>query len=185
MNAEKLIANSLGSIISILIIGAAAQVSIPLPESISVAPITGQSLAILMVACILKWQWGGLSVLLYCLIGGLGAPIFADFKGGFDVLTGPTMGYFIGFLLATLAIGYLATIQKSRFPFYLLQMLLGTLIILLVGWLGLLQFLDTKQAFLKGVLPFLPGALAKIFLGAILLSVYRRFKSIMNAKSIQ
>lgn len=183
MNAEKLIANSLGVIISILIIGAAAQVSIPLPESMSVAPITGQSLAILMVACILKWKWGGLSIFLYCLVGGLGAPLFANFEGGFDVLTGPTLGYFIGFNVAALTIGYLADKQKNRFPFYLLQMLVGTVLILLIGWLGLLRFLDIKEAFLKGILPFLPGALAKIFLGAILLSVYRRFKTVMKSKS--
>jgi len=180
MNAEKLIANSLGTLIAVAAIGAAAQISISLPEEISVAPITGQSLAVLLVACLLKWKWGSLSIMLYLFIGGLGAPIFSNFSSGTGVLLGPTMGYFIGFLLTTFIVGKLAETQQGKFGNYFLQMLIGTLIILLCGWLGLFRYLDPVEGLKKGVLPFLPGGVVKILLGAILLSLIRRFKKIMS-----
>ena len=180
MNAEKLIANALGTLIAIVALGASAQLSISLPESVSVAPITGQTLAVLLIAWILKWRWGALAIVLYLIIGTLGAPIFSEFSSGVEVLTGPSLGYFIGFVVAALVVGKMAEKQKSRFGFYLLQMLIGSLVILLIGWLGLFRYLDWKEGLIKGVLPFLPGALIKVFLGAILLSVYRRFKQLMN-----
>ena len=179
MNAEKLISNVLGSLIGVAAMGAAAQVSISLPESISVAPITGQSLAVLLIAWILKWKWASISMILYFIVGCF-APVFSDFESGIDVLTGPTMGYFIGFLIAAIVVGKLAENQKSRFLHYLLQMTIGTLIILIIGMLGLLRYLTIQDAFLKGVLPFLIGGLVKIVLGAILLSTYRRFRTLLN-----
>lgn len=183
MNAEKLIANSLGVLIGTAAIGAAAQLSIPLPETVSVAPITGQSLAVLLVAWLLKWNWGAITILLYCLIGALGLPVFSNFEGGESVLFGPTFGYFIGFLAATLVVGWLAKIQKSKFGFYLIQMTIGTLIILFCGWVGLFRYLSPFEALKKGIIPFLAGGLVKIFLGAILLSVIRRFRAFMNPKT--
>lgn len=183
MNVEKLIANSLGVIISVAAIGAAAQLSIPLPEQMAVAPITGQSLAVLLVAWLLKWNWGAVAILIYCFLGALGLPVFSDFKSGSEVLFGPTLGYFIGFLIATLVVGKLALIQKSKFSFYLLQMFIGTILILLCGWLGLLRFLEPKESFLKGVLPFLAGGLVKVLIGALLLSVIRRFTAFINPNS--
>lgn len=184
MSAEKQIANILGVLISIAAIAASAQVSISLPESVSVAPITAQSLAVLLVGIILKWKWGTISIVAYCLIGALGVPVFSDFEGGLTILLGNTIGYFIGFMVAVFVVGLLAEKQESKFPYYLLQMFIGTLIILLFGWLGLLRFLDPEIALRKGILPFLPGALAKIVLGAILLSVYRRFKNFMSGEKV-
>ena len=54
MNAEKLIKNASGALISIAALGASAQLSISLPESVSVAPITGQTLAVLLIAHLMK-----------------------------------------------------------------------------------------------------------------------------------
>lgn len=180
MNAEKLIANSLGTLIAVAALGASAQLSISLPESVSVAPITGQSLAILLIAHLLKWQWGSLAFLLYVLIGALGVPVFSNFSSGTEVLFGPTLGYFIGFGLSILVVGRLAEIQASKFGAYFLQMFTGSLLILLCGWLGLFRFLEPVVAFKKGILPFLPGALTKVLLGSIILSVVRRFKNVMS-----
>ena len=65
MNAEKLISNGAGALISIAALGAAAQLSITLPESVSVAPITGQSLAVLLIAHLLKETWATIAVGIY------------------------------------------------------------------------------------------------------------------------
>ncbi|MFT6198779.1 MAG: biotin transport system substrate-specific component [Vicingaceae bacterium] len=180
MNADQVINNSLGTLVSVASLGVAAQLAISLPESVSVAPITGQSLAVLLVAHLLKEKWASIAVIVYLAIGTLGAPIFAGFKGGWEIFTGPSLGYFLGFILAAFVGGFLARKQQERFGFYLLQMLIGTLLILLCGWIGLFRFLDGKEAFVKGILPFLPGAFIKIIIGALLLSVVRRFKGFMK-----
>jgi len=138
-------------------------------------------LAVLLIAHLLREVWGTLAIVLYLGVGILGAPVFAGFEGGWEKFTGPSLGYLLGFIVATIVGGILAKKQQKKFGFYFLQMLIGSLLILLCGWLGLFRFLDAKSAFVKGVLPFLPGALVKILIGAILLSVIRRFKSFMKA----
>lgn len=180
MNAEKQIANVLGVLIATAAMAAAAQLSISLPESVSVAPITGQSLAILLVAHLLKWRLASISVLLYILLGAIGVPVFSDFSAGTEILFGKTAGYFFGFLMASLFVGYLANKQKKRFPYYLLQMSLGTIVILICGGIGLLRFLDFPDVLKYGIRPFLAGAFVKIIVGAMLLSAHRRFIALMN-----
>ncbi len=185
MNAEKQIANVLGVLVATAAIAAAAQLSISLPEKVSVAPITGQSLAILLVAHLLKWRLAGISVLLYLLLGAIGLPVFSDFSSGTEILFGKTAGYLLGFLLAALVVGKLAEQQKKRFPYYLLQMTIGTLLILASGGIGLLRFLDLPDVFTYGIFPFLAGAFIKILLGAMLLSAHRRFIALMNFDKAQ
>ena len=180
MNVDKLISNGSGTLISIAALGAAAQLSISLPESVSVAPITGQTLVVLVLAHLLKEKWAAIALSIYMIIGIAGAPVFAGFEGGWDKFSGASLGYFVGFIVAAVVVGLLARKQKERFGFYLLQMLIGTILILLFGWLGLFRFLDPQTALVKGVLPFLPGALVKIIIGAALLSVFRRFKLLLK-----
>ena len=96
MNVDKLISNGSGALIAIAALGAAAQLSIRLPESVSVAPITGQSLAVLLIAHLLKEKWAAAVMVIYLAIGIAGAPIFAGFKGGWEKFSGPSLGYFAG-----------------------------------------------------------------------------------------
>ena len=51
--------------------------------------------------------------------------------------------------------------------------------------LGLLRYFDLKDALWKGVLPFLPGAIVKIFLASILIYVIQRFKGLMNNEELR
>ena len=50
-------------------------------------PITVQVFAVALVGVILGWKRGVLAVLVYILIGAVGVPVFANFKGGLSVLT--------------------------------------------------------------------------------------------------
>ena len=180
MNAEKQIANILGILIATAALGASAQLSISFPEGMAVAPVTGQSLAVLIIAHILGWKNGSISVLLYLILGAIGLPVFSDFSSGVAVLFGPTVGYFLGFLFATFIVGKMKEVREAHFFNYFLEMLVGTLIILLIGGLGLLWFLPANEILAKGVIPFLPGALVKILLGAILLAVFTNVKKLLN-----
>ena len=67
-----------------------SQVSLPMPTGV---PITVQVFAVALVGVILGWKRGVLAVLVYILIGAVGVPVFANFKGGLSILTGLTGGY--------------------------------------------------------------------------------------------
>src|ERR671930_2619152 len=84
----------------------AAQVSIGLP--FTPVPITGQTFAVVLVGASLGALLGLASLGLYLFVGALGAPVYADGHHGWDVLTGPTGGYIVGFVLAVALTGWLA-----------------------------------------------------------------------------
>ena len=65
-------------------------------------PFTLQTLAVFLCMFMLKPVDALISVLLYIIIGGIGVPVFSNFKSGFGVLAGPTGGYILGFILMTL-----------------------------------------------------------------------------------
>ena len=51
---------------------------------------------------------GTASLLLYLLIGIAGAPVYAEHKHGWEVFSGATGGYIVGFVVAAALTGYLA-----------------------------------------------------------------------------
>lgn len=165
--------------IAVVCLAVAAQLMIQLPEEVSVVPITGQSLAILLIIELMLWESGIAAILLYLLIGGLGLPMFADFSSGWEVISGNAMGYFIGFIVAIAALSKWADASK-KIGTMSTRLLLATLIILICGWLGLLRYLEPLEAFQKGILPYLPGALVKMTLAFILIGLYRRFRTLMG-----
>ena len=79
-----------------------SQVSLPMPTGV---PITVQVFAVALVGVILGWKRGVLAVLVYILIGAVGVPVFAHFKGGLSVLTGLTGGYIIAWPVMTILCG--------------------------------------------------------------------------------
>ena len=80
----------------------AAHVRIPLP--FSPVPITLQTGVVLVAGATLGIAGGGASQMLYMAVGLLGAPIFAASAG----LTGPTIGYLLGFVPAAMLVGWAA-----------------------------------------------------------------------------
>ena len=177
---EQFIIELLIIVLSTLSIGACAQLSIDLGE-LSPVPITAQSLAVLLIAHLIGWRKGILSVLLYIVAGGLGAPIFSNAASGWHVIMGNSFGYLLGFLISVLLVGKMANRNPSRFGFYLLHIFLGHLIILAAGAVGLLRNLSLLDALQYGVLPFLAGGLIKTFIAAVILSLYRRFRQLMRS----
>lgn len=181
MNLNKLV----GSLVAAVAIGAAAQLSISLPESYAVAPITGQTLAISVAAYLLGKNWGTFAVVLYLLLGIAGLPVFADFKGGFEVFIGSSLGYMIAFVIAAYFIGWWAEHNENTFGKNFLAFTIASLLILFLGMFGLVRYLSFKEAFFKGIVPFLAGALVKVLLASILISVISRFQALMNRDDLR
>ena len=151
------------------LIAVLAQISIPLP--ISPVPFTGQVLGIFLAAILLGGKGGLLSVAAYLLLGAAGAPVFSFARGGIHMLTGPGGGYLIGFLPAVYICGRLMEI-KSR-P-YIQRAVAGTAAaLILIYFFGALQLAlimqyTPLQAFLVGVVPYIPLDLLKAVLALFL-----------------
>ena len=152
-----------------LVIALSAQVAIQLP--FSPVPITGQTMAVLLVGALLGSRRGALAVLAYIAEGLAGLPVFAGGAAGLARLFGPTGGYLVGFVAAAFLVGWLAERGwDRRFGTTLAAMTLGNLVIYGVGAVWLAVFVGgLSRAWSFGVLPFLPGDAIKIVLAAVLL----------------
>ena len=82
-------------------IAVSAMITVPLGP----IPFTLQTFAITLVMFIAKPKVALLSMVIYILLGAIGAPIFSSMKGGIGVLMGPTGGFLIGYLLGIFPIG--------------------------------------------------------------------------------
>lgn len=65
-------------------------------------PFTMQTFGVFFTVGTLGGKRGTLAVLVYILLGVMGAPVFSGFSGGIAALFGPTGGYVLGFLLSAL-----------------------------------------------------------------------------------
>ena len=122
----------------LLILGGAGFVALAAQASISLpftpVPITGQTFAVVLVGATLGMLLAIASLGVYIFVGALGAPIYADQTHGWDVLTGPTGGYIIGFVFAAALTGFLAQERwDRRFSSAVAAMLSGNVVIYLFG----------------------------------------------------
>ncbi len=154
----------------------AAQWRIVLP--FTPVPITGQTFAVLLTGAALGMTLGASGQLLYVGLGVLGAPVFADASGGWDLergletITGATSGYLFGFIVAAGLIGYMAERRQDRtFPTMFTAFLLGSAVIYTFGVIGLMITVDMTltEAIVAGVVPFLVGDLIKAAFAGVLL----------------
>lgn len=166
--------------------GLLAQFCIPLP--FTPVPVTGQTFAVLLAGVLLGSWWGGISQLLYVGLGAIGIPWFAAWSGGWTVLSGPTGGYFIGFVLAALFLGHFVDkyIRARSFLSMLGLMLFANFILLHIPGLfqlGLWYHLvkgsvpPLRQLLFLGTAPFVIGDLLKIVAAATLANLITPKKS--------
>ncbi|MDN9008537.1 biotin transporter BioY [Brevibacillus laterosporus] len=149
-----------------------AQITIPLP----IVPITGQTLAVGLVATVLGSRYGTVSMALYALLGAIGVPVFAGFSGGPQVLIGPTGGFIFGFIATAFIMGCLLEKTKYTFPMALIANLLGMAVTFLFGvvQLKLVLNLSWAGAMAAGVTPFIAGGVIKAVLAAYVGIILRK-----------
>ena len=120
-------------------------------------PITGQVLGVLLSGVICGGLFGSLSQLIYVSLGMFGLPWFHAGTSG--CWTSPTIGYFIGFIIAPLVIGKFTDkyISARTFISQVKFMMIGVGIIYLFGALGLMITIKASitEAIAKGILPFI------------------------------
>jgi biotin transport system substrate-specific component len=177
-----LVADALLVLAGTTLVSLAAQVSIPLP--FTPVPITGQTFAVVLVGAALGAVRGFASLLLYFAVGIVGAPVYADQASGWDVITGASGGYIVGFVLAAALTGYLAEKRLDRrLSTSVTAMLTGNVVVYLVGlpWLAVVLDTDLEKTLELGLYPFVVGDLLKLYLAGALLPIawrlVRRLKS--------
>ena len=158
-----------------LLLAASAQFKIPLYP----VPITGQTLVVLLIGMTYGPRLGGITMAAYLFQGVLGLPVFAGGAAGLAILMGPTGGYLFGFLLAGVAMGYLAERGMGRSAVSTIAaMIIGNLVIYVCGALWLSNFIGFGEAIAAGVLPFLYGDALKLVIAAVLMPLaWRAIKS--------
>jgi len=156
-----------GAVVGIALL---AQLAIPMGP----VPITGQTLGVLLVGGLLGSRRGVLAILFYLGVGTLGAPVFALGMAGPQVLLGPTGGYLFGFLLAAGTVGLAGEHGFLRdFAPRVAAMAIATALIFALGLAWLAPFVPEGTLLGYGFWPFLPGALIKIGLAALILTSRR------------
>ena len=135
-------------------------------------PLTMQTLAVLLIAMSYGFSRGTLTVSTYLSLGFVGMPVFAS-GSGIAYMFGPTGGYLIGFLFATVVIGYLSDRGMSKkWSYTILCMLAGNIIIYIFGLVHLQNLLNINltRTLEIGLYPFIYGDFLKIILAASLMS---------------
>ncbi len=169
---KEILKNILLVLGGVIFLSLMAQVMIPLPYT--PVPITLGTFGVTLMALLYGRKLGTATILSYVAAGSLGAPIFVGAKSG--SLFSATGGYILGYIISTIVLGYLADrgVTKSYVK-TILSLMLSSTIILTLGALQLSLFVTEKNAFLIGVLPFLPGDALKSTAVTLLLPTLWKF----------
>lgn len=135
-----------------------------LPLPFSPVPISLTNFAVYLAVYVLGMKKGTLSYIIYLIIGFAGVPVFSAFTSGPGKLLGPTGGYLIGFVFMSIICGLFIDRWPSNIAIHFTGMVLGTAVCYLFGsvWLSIQASMPFSAALAAGVLPFLPGDLAKM-----------------------
>lgn len=180
---DRVIARTWASDIALVVAGTAlvavlAQVAVPLWP----VPVTGQTLAVLLVGASLGAARGAASLALYAVLGLAGLPIFApqddgSHLTGLAALTAPSFGYIIGFVASAAIVGWAAERSWDRGWYKpIITFIGGSLVVFAFGlpWLAVVlgQFglpNDLQSVLIAGFYPFIIGGLIKAAIAAALL----------------
>ena len=169
LNQSSIVKTFLIIILGSLALTISAKIKIPFYP----VPMTMQTFVVMLLGLAFGYKIGLATVSLYLLEGIAGLPVFSNSpeKGvGLVYFTGPTMGYLIGFLSATLIAGTISSNDNILKIIFKLLLSVSTIYILGVLWLGTLIGWD-KPILEFGVYPFL---LAEIFKLALLVIISKK-----------
>lgn len=152
-----------------------SQIQIPLPN----IPINLALLAVFMAGAILGAGYGTTSMIVYVLLGAVGVPVFAGFKGGLGTITGATGGYIVGYIVCAFIIGIVIRYTGAEIYNIAIAIIIGLAVCYTLGtvWFIILTGNSLISSLSVCVLPFLPGDAIKIGLASIL-SV--RLRNVVN-----
>lgn len=164
---------------------AMAQISIPLP--FTPVPISFGLVAVYMTGILLQPKQALFAQITYLLLGGVGLPVFANFKGGLGAILGPTGGFLMAFPIMAFIVSASINNPKrpkkeeltSKWKLYIkvtVAMCLSHLLLYIMGtlWFSTTTHTSLTSSLVMTVFPFIPMDIIKIALCAILFIPFRR-----------
>ena len=147
-----------------------SQIAVSMPTQVA---LTLQTFAVALCGYVLGIKWGLASIITYILLGTVGVPLFSGFKGGPQVLFGPSGGFIFGFILFVLLCGVSLLIKNKA-----LKLVLGLGGLSVCHILGIIQFAvvyktDIISSFLMVSAPYLIKDVISVA-AAFFLSIYIR-----------
>lgn len=160
---------------------------ITVPLGFTPVPINLGTLGVFLAGGILGRKYGTISIAVYVILGAVGIPIFAGFKGGLGVLAGPTGGYIIGYILAAFVVGLIVDFFLKddfgigkQYLICVIAMVAGLFVCYLLGTIWFIVSTGTGvwASLVACVFPFLPGDALKIVAATLLV---RRLRIILQS----
>lgn len=145
----------------------------------SAVPFTLQTFAVFLISAVLGAKKGAAATLVYLLLGAVGLPVFSGFQGGVGALLGATGGYVLGFVPASLIVGFVSEKWGIKVLPSVLSGVTGMLLCYLVGTLWFAFVYgdgNPAGAISVCVLPFILPDAVKITLAMI---IAKRVKKIV------
>lgn len=149
-------------------VGASAQIAITIPQ-ISPVPFVLTTFTVLLLGAAYGPLRAGITLALYLAAGAAGVPWFTEGTSGYAM---PTFGYIIGFLAASVAVGYLARRGGDRTILKTVGlMVVGNALMYAFGvpYLAFALDMSASDAIAAGMTPFLAGDAVKLVVAALLL----------------
>lgn len=154
-------------------------IHIPLPGGV---PVAIQDMMAMLAGLLLGSLYGGLSVLLFLLLGCVGLPVFTGKAGLHVIIAGPTGGFLVGYLAGAIAGGLVLkffwkdavvetgdvnlkkTTMIRNIVVVTVAAVAATLVVFVIGIFGFMRIVDggIQKALALAVIPFIPGNILKI-----------------------
>ncbi|HYO86244.1 MAG TPA: biotin transporter BioY [Dermatophilaceae bacterium] len=142
------------------------------------APITAQTLGVMLAGAILGGRRGAAAVLVFIALVAAGLPLLAGGRGGLGVFAGPTVGYLLGWVVGAFVVGLLIQLKLPR------PALWWAILACLVGGVGGIYLLGIPGVAWRTQIPigtaakaaaaFLPGDLIKAVVAAVVAGAVHR-----------
>ena len=169
MLTENRTSNTIRTALMAVLIAVCAWISIPVE-----IPFTMQTFGVFLALRLLKGRHGTLSILIYILLGAIGAPVFAGFSSGIGILLGPTGGYIVGFLISGIVYMVFERFTDSRVTENLI-LLLGLILCYIFGTVWFVHIMSSRgnsysflQSLMICVVPYVIPDLCKLALSQLL-----------------
>lgn len=188
MKTEKKLLNTVLTALFAALISASCFIQIPLPGGI---PILIQDMLAMLSGLILGPLQGGISVLIFLVLGSIGLPVFSGKAGIQVIFGGPTGGFLIGYLLGAVAGGLFLKFllppesdfkTKKVYTIVIISIscIIATVVVFIAGIIGCkIVTSSTMTKTLAAVLiPFIPGNLIKIVVMVPLTYNFRKVISV-------
>ena len=140
-------------------------------------PITAQSLGIMLCGTVLGGKRGGAAALLFVFLTLAGLPLLAGGRGGLGLLSGPSVGFIIGFPIAAFVTGWVMERMKTNVltSSFLASFMGGVITLYVPGVIGMALVLDKSLVAAFGLVSaFVIGDLVKVVIcGFVTQAIYR------------